>query len=147
MANITVDFTASICTIDPLAVGITLSGYGGLNAYILNTAWKNSLANRPAEVTPQTATAAARVMRRRARAQGVTHEVRVPRSAPGEINPAFVHHVNREDMTGLSGLQLTTGRVRRRKVRRRVRRLPRGRGWVSLNDGRRSRRRWRAIWR
>ena len=59
----------------------------------------------------------------------------MPRSAPGEISPAFVRKVNRGDMTGLSGLQLTEGRTRRRKVRRRAKRLPRGRGWISLNDG------------
>ena len=97
--------------------------------------WGLKRCAKAVEVTPQAATAAARVMRRWARAQGVTHQVSVPRSAPGEISPAFVHKVNRGDMTGLSGLQLTEGRTRRRKVRRRAKRLPRGRGWISLNDG------------
>jgi hypothetical protein len=86
------------------------------------------------EVDPRAATMAARVMRRWARSQGVMYDARVPRSRPGEINPAFVRNEN-AGIIGLAGLQLTTGRVRKRKVRRRVKRLPRGRGWISLNDG------------
>lgn len=92
------------------------------------------------EVDPRAATTAARVMRRWARAQGVTYEARVPRSGRGEICPAFVHHDPQETegarvCMGLAGLQLTAGPVRKRKVRRRVQRLKSGHGWISLNDG------------
>jgi hypothetical protein len=55
---------------------------------------------------------AARVIRRWARAQGTTCEVRVPR-----------------------GVDAATGRLSLRRVRRRVSRLPHGVGWVSVNDG------------
>jgi hypothetical protein len=97
--------------------------------------WGLKRCTRAVEVAPKAATAAARVMRRWARAQGVTREVRVPRSRPGEVCPAFVRNVN-TDIIGLAGLQLSAGgKPRRRKVRRRVKRLPRGRGWISLNDG------------
>lgn len=44
MANVTADFTTNVAAIDPLAVGITLSGYNGNgNASILNSTWKASL--------------------------------------------------------------------------------------------------------
>lgn len=85
------------------------------------------------EITPQDATTAARTMRRWARAQGVTRQATVPRSKPGTINPAFVHIDG--PVTGLSGVQLVKGKISTRKVRRRVKRLPYGRGWVSVNDG------------
>ena len=58
----------------------------------------------------------------------------VPRSGRHEINPAFVHG-DGAGQFGLAGLQLTEGKVRRRKVRRRVQRMYRGHGWISLNDG------------
>jgi hypothetical protein len=83
------------------------------------------------EVDPKAATLAARVMRRWAHAQGVTYEVTVSRYRGG-------HHVESAypDVIGLSGAQLVDAhRPRRRKVRRRVKRLPRGRGWISLDDG------------
>ena len=83
------------------------------------------------EVAPEAATLAARIMRRWAHAQGVTYEVTVRRYRGG-------HHLESAypDVIGLAGAQLAEAhRPRRRKVRRRVKRLPRGRGWISVNDG------------
>ena len=56
----------------------------------------------------------------------------VPRSGRNEVNPAFVHGDGA--VIGLAGLQLTAGKIRRRKVRRRAQRMRGGRGWISLND-------------
>lgn len=82
-----------------------------------------------AEVTPQTATAAARVMRRWARAQHVTRESRVPRARGGMPRSAY------PDVQGLAGAQLVEQHtIRYRKVRRRTKRMRNGRGWISLND-------------
>jgi hypothetical protein len=63
------------------------------------------------EVTPDVQIAAARALRRWARAQGTTRRVVVPR------------------------VDTATGRLRLRPVRRRVKRLGNGSGWVSVNDG------------
>ena len=95
--------------------------------------WGLEKCTRAVEITPHAATLAARTMRRWAHAQGVTRQVSVPRSGRNEINPAFVHGDGA--VIGLAGLQLTEGKVRRRKVRRRVERMYRGHGWISLNDG------------
>ena len=62
------------------------------------------------ELAPRLADAAARTLRRWARAQKVTRQTIVRRA------------------------DIATGMVRFRKVRRRVRRLRSGHGWVSLND-------------
>lgn len=83
------------------------------------------------EVAPEAATMAARVMRRWAAAQDVTYQVTVKRYRGG-------HHVESAypDVIGLAGAQLVEAhRPGRRKVRRRAKRLPRGLGWISLNDG------------
>ena len=95
--------------------------------------WGLERCTRAVEITPHAATLAARTMRRWAHAQGITRQVSVPRSGRNEINPAFVHGDGA--VIGLAGLQLTEGKVRRRKVRRRVQRMYRGHGWISLNDG------------
>lgn len=63
------------------------------------------------EVEPGTAVQAARILRRWAASQGTTRQVRVPR------------------------VDTKTGRVRFRSVRRPVRRMPAGAGWVAVNDG------------
>lgn len=63
------------------------------------------------EVEPVDAIRAARILRRWAAAQGTTREVRVPRA------------------------DAATGRLRWRTVRRPVRRLSGGTGWVAVNDG------------
>lgn len=73
--------------------------------------WGLSKATKGVEVTPATAVEAARIVRRWARAQGTTREVRAPR------------------------VNTRTGEIRYRKVRRRVARMKHGRGWVSVNDG------------
>lgn len=73
--------------------------------------WGLSKATKGVEVSPRVAVEAARLVRRWAKAQGTTRQVRAPR-------------VNR-----------TTGELRYRNVRRRVKRMKYGRGWVSVNDG------------
>lgn len=63
------------------------------------------------EVDPGTAIQAARILRRWSASQGVTRQVRVPR------------------------VDTETGRVRWRNVRRPVKRLRGGTGWLAVNDG------------
>ncbi len=83
------------------------------------------------ELEPMVAVAAARVLRRWARAQGTTREVTVARTQGGVVRQ------EQAEVRGLAGAQLAgaPGRVRRRKVRRRVKRLASGRGFVAVNDG------------
>jgi hypothetical protein len=114
--------------------------------------WGLERCSNAVEVTPQAATMAARVMRRWARAQDVTHEVTVIRYRGGRAEVvAQPSHGDRSDdppvsdgwggkdrpsVIGLAGVQLLEAhRPRGRKVRRRAKRLPRGLGWISLNDG------------
>jgi hypothetical protein len=93
--------------------------------------WHLERAAVAVEVGPKAATLAARVMRGWARSQGVTHVVSVRRYEDGaRVESAY------PEVVGLAGAQLLAAhRPRRRKVRRRAKRLPRGRGWISLNDG------------
>lgn len=94
--------------------------------------WGLQRCAKAVEVSPQAATMAARVMRRWAAAQDVTREVRPPRYDGGRhLESAY------PDVIGLAGAQLVEAyRPRQyRKVRRRAKRLPRGVGWISLNDG------------
>lgn len=83
------------------------------------------------ELSPDDAIAAARVLRRWARAQGTTQLVQAPRTKGGRLRPATY------DVIGLAGAQELAAQpvTRTRSVRRRVRRLARGAGWVSVNDG------------
>jgi hypothetical protein len=76
------------------------------------------------------ATAAARAVRRWAAAQGVTREVRAPRTAGGRWRPTTF------DVVGLAGAELVTTQppTRGRRVRRRAVRLRRGAGWVAVNN-------------
>jgi hypothetical protein len=115
--------------------------------------WGLERCARAVEVDAKAATEAARVMRRWAHAQGVTHQVSVRRYRGGRPdavpqasrdergNEAFVpggwiRKPPHADVIGLAGVQLLQAhRPRRRKVRRRAKRLARGRGWISLNDG------------
>jgi hypothetical protein len=85
----------------------------------------------PVEVTPEDATRAARVVRRWARAQGTTREVSVTRTKGGQLRS------EQALVQSLAGAQLVQVPVstRRRKVRRRVRRLGSGKGFVSVNNG------------
>lgn len=83
----------------------------------------------PVEISGRDAVTAARVMRRWARAQQTTREVRAPRYVGGRPDTD-------ERVIGLAGAQLVAEhRLKRRKVRRRVRRMRSGRGWLALNDG------------
>ncbi|GAA4699917.1 rolling circle replication-associated protein [Phytohabitans rumicis] len=86
---------------------------------------------RGVEVSPRDAQLIARTIRRWARAQGTTREVRAPRVRGGRVIP--VAH----EVVGLAGAQLVAsrGKVRHRRVRRRVERMRGGAGWVSVNDG------------
>lgn len=73
--------------------------------------WGLSKAVATVEVTPEDATAAARVMRRWSRAQGRTRQVTKIR------------------------VEQATGRVYYRRTRTRTTLVGRGRGWIALNDG------------
>jgi hypothetical protein len=151
LAGTGVDYAAGLRSSDPRRIAVYFSKHASFSAKeyqnIVPAEWREpgkgpgrfwgywglERCTRAVEVTPHAATLAARTMRRWARAQGVTRQMSVPRSGRHEINPAFVHGDGA--VIGLSGLQLTEGKVRRRKVRRRVQRMYRGRGWISLNDG------------
>jgi hypothetical protein len=93
--------------------------------------WGLKRCARAVEVSPQAATQAARVMRRWARSQGITYEVSVRRYHGGRVES------DQFEVVGLAGAQLVESHrsYRHRKVRRRTKRLPRGLGWISLNDG------------
>lgn len=86
---------------------------------------------RAVEVSPRDAQQAARLIRRWARAKGITQEVRAPRVRGGRVIP------KEHEVVGLAGAQLveSRGRVRHRRSRRRVDRMRNGAGWVSVNDG------------
>ncbi len=93
--------------------------------------WGLHRLTRAAEIGPQPAAWVARLMRRHSRAQGVTREVRAPRTRGGR--PVAVGW----DVRGLAGAQMLerdrhTGT---RRVRRRVERVRYGAGWLSVNDG------------
>ncbi len=83
------------------------------------------------EVSLADAAVIARTIRRWARAQQTTREVQAPRMPGGRPVAATW------EVVGLAGAQLlgSRGRVRHRRVRRRVDRLHTGAGWVSVNDG------------
>ena len=124
-----VDFAEGLRASDPKRVAVYFLKHGGATAkeyqHIVPEAWrapgkgpgrfwgywglKRVTAGR--EVDPATAVQAVRLLRRWSRAQGVTRQVSVERVA------------------------IRTGRVRVRRVRRPVRRLRAGAGWVAVNDG------------
>jgi hypothetical protein len=82
------------------------------------------------EVEPEEAVKAARVARRWAESKGTTREASVLRTKGGAIRSEMA------EVIGLAGAQaVESRRARRRKVRRPVRRLRNGRGFVSVNDG------------
>jgi hypothetical protein len=102
--------------------------------------WGLEKAVASAELSVEDYIVAVRTARRYARSKGLLREPRVPRSARGEINPAFVRHDPQETSEGrvcmgAAGLQLTEGKVRRRKVTRRARYLSQGAGFLCVNDG------------
>jgi hypothetical protein len=92
--------------------------------------WGLDPATAGVELHPEAAVWAGRILRRYARAQGVTQQRTVRRVRGGVPVPV-------DQVVGLAGAQLVTApeRVRYRKVRRRVTRLANGRGFLCVNDG------------
>jgi hypothetical protein len=123
------DFAEGLKATDPKRVAVYFLKHGGASAkeyqHIVPEAWREPgkgpgrfwgywglervAAGR--EVDPATAAQAVRLLRRWSKAQGVTRQVSVER------------------------IDTKTGRVRTRQVRRPVRRLRAGSGWVAVNDG------------
>ncbi|MGH3505440.1 MAG: rolling circle replication-associated protein, partial [Nocardioidaceae bacterium] len=92
--------------------------------------WKLERVASIAEVSPEDGLKVARTMRRWARAQRTTREATVWRTRGGAPRSCY------PDVIGLAGAQLVQSRhSRTRKVRRRVRRLSTGRGFLIVNDG------------
>ncbi len=93
--------------------------------------WRMARTVYGVETTPATHTALARTIRRWSRAQDVTHQVDAPRYKAGRLAPRDWQVI------GLAGSQELAAQMpaRARKLRRRVRRLRGGAGWVSINDG------------
>jgi hypothetical protein len=129
LAGTGVDFATGLRSRDPRRIAVYFTKHGTYAAkeyqHVVPEAWQErgkgpgrfwgywglAPCRGEVEVTPQLATAAARVMRRWAHAQGTTRQATVRRA------------------------DRATGAVSYRRVRRRVTRLPRGRGWISVNDG------------
>lgn len=93
--------------------------------------WGLHRLTRAAELGPESAIWAARLMRRYARAQGTTRQVQAPRTRGGRAVAAAW------EVIGLAGAQLLAGarHTSTRRVRRRVRRMATGAGWLSVNNG------------
>jgi hypothetical protein len=93
--------------------------------------WNLERVTVPVEVSDTDAIRAARLVRRWARAQGTTRERSVLRTPGGRPRS------EQAEVQGLAGVQLVQALPpgRRRKVRRRVRRMGNGLGFVSVNDG------------
>lgn len=124
-----VDFAEGLRASDPKRVAVYFLKHGGATAkeyqHIVPEAWREpgkgpgrfwgywglERVTAGREVDPATAVQAVRILRRWSRAQGVTRQVSVER------------------------VDIKTGRVRIRRVRRPVRRLRVGAGWVAVNDG------------
>lgn len=92
--------------------------------------WGLDPATAGVELDPAAAVWAGRILRRYARAQGVTQQRTVRRVRGGVPIPV-------NQVMGIAGAQLVTApeRVRYRKVRRRTVRLSNGRGFLCVNDG------------
>ncbi|MBB4717856.1 hypothetical protein BJ965_007843 [Streptomyces luteogriseus] len=92
--------------------------------------WGLDPATAGVELHPEAAVWAGRILRRYARAQGVTQQRTVRRVRGGVPVPV-------DQVVGLAGAQLVTApeQVRYRKVRRRTVRLGNGRGFLCVNDG------------
>ena len=149
LAGTGVDYAAGLRARDPRRIAVYFSKHGTFSAKEYQNEvpaewqapgkgpgrfwgmWGLKRAAVAVEVDPASATLAARVMRRWARAQDVTREARPPRYRGGHRAESAYPEV-----IGLAGAQLVAAyRPKHRKVRRRAKRLPRGRGWISLNDG------------
>jgi hypothetical protein len=92
--------------------------------------WGLAPATAGIELDPLAAVWAGRILRRYARAQGVTQQRTVRRVRGGVPLPVG-------EVTGIAGVQLLAARsgVRFRTVRRRTVRLGNGRGFLCVNDG------------
>jgi hypothetical protein len=147
LAGTGVDYAAGLRSSDPRRIAVYFSKHASFSAKeyqnVVPAEWREpgkgpgrfwgywglEKCTRAVEVAPDAAVRAARVMRRWAHAQGVTREVRVRRTRGGAVQAG-------EPVIGLAGAQLVEAHTsRRRKVRRRVQRMYRGHGWISLNDG------------
>ena len=92
--------------------------------------WHLEVVAHGREVEPHQAVRAARILRRMAAAQGTTREVTVTRHRGGRVVSEVA------EVIGLAGAQLVAAhRAYRRRVRRPVRRLAGGAGWVAVRDG------------
>lgn len=144
-----VDYAEGLRQRDPRRVAIyfTKHGHGGAKEYqnVVPLPWREPGAGpgrfwgywgltrtrRVAELAPDSAVWASRLLRRYARAHGTTREVTVPRTRGGRPVAATW------DVVGLAGAQLVEGdrHTGTRRVRRRVQRMKHGAGWLSVNDG------------
>ncbi|HET6215336.1 MAG TPA: hypothetical protein VFE14_20895 [Micromonosporaceae bacterium] len=144
-----IDFAEGAKAVDPRRVSIYFCKHGSYSAkeyqHIVPMQWREPGEGpgrfwgywvlqrlvHAVEVPAEDAVQVARTLRRWAHAQGTMREARAPRMRGGRVIPTIW------EVAGLSGAQLiaSRGRLRHRKVRRRVRRLSRGAGWVSVNDG------------
>src|SRR3954462_184667 len=93
--------------------------------------WGLRRLTRGAELGPESAVWASRLLRRYARAHGTTRQILAPRTPGGRVVPVGW------DVRGLAGVQLLAGErhTGTRRVRRRVQRMKHGAGWLSVNDG------------
>lgn len=149
LAGTAVDFREGERMRDPRRLAVYFTKHGSFSAkeyqHVVPEAWQAEGAGPgrfwgywgldPAvagvELDPAAAVWAGRILRRYARAQGVTQQRTVRRVRGGVAIPAD------GQVLGLAGAQLATApeRVRYRKVRRRTVRLGNGRGFLCVNDG------------
>jgi hypothetical protein len=148
LAGTGVDFAKGLSASDPKRVSVYFTKHGAFRAKEYQNSvpepwqapgkgpgrfwgyWGLRRVTVGVEVTAEQAAWAARIVRRWARAQGTTREVTVTRTRGGAIRSELA------PVIGLAGAQTVEARKSsRRSVRRRVRRLGNGRGFVSVNDG------------
>jgi hypothetical protein len=143
-----VDYAEGLRASDPRRLAVYFSKHGGYSAKeyqnIVPEPWQEpgqgpgrfwgyyGLKRRTAvvDVTPADAVEVARIVRRWSKSQRVTRQVEVWRSRGGFARPAY------PEVLGVAGLAyLEPSKARKRKVRRRVVRMKRGRGFIVANDG------------
>ncbi|MEU7776239.1 hypothetical protein AB0C44_33415 [Micromonospora taraxaci] len=149
LAGTGVDYAEGLRVTDPKRVAVYFTKHGSFSAKEYQNCvpepwqepgqgpgrfwgyWKLERVAIAVEVTHDQADRAARIIRRWARAQGTTRQVTVARTKLGR--PRSEQAI----IQGLAGAQLVDQppAVQLRKVRRRVRRLGTGRGFVSVNNG------------
>ncbi|MDI5937941.1 hypothetical protein QLR68_07060 [Micromonospora sp. DH15] len=148
LAGTGVDFAEGLRVTDPKRVAVYFTKHGSFAAKEYQNCvpaawqepgkgpgrfwgyWKLERVTVAVEVTHDQADRVARIIRRWARAQGTTRQVTVTRTKGGAIRSELA------EVQGLAGAQTVACRKpTRRTVRRRVRRLASGRGFVSVNNG------------